>query len=186
MGTSQSRGSEPITQPESFLHYDETALKLASSDRYSSDALSTYSIFSRDSKTQSLKADIQRKIRENKLGAKEDRALGVVMGLAVGDALGAPLEFSAVQYDSTELQSFDQKDLWAQQDYNRFRLKPGQWTDDASMSFCLADSLIINQGFNPRDLRLRFNAWWRCYLYFLSLFFILIPTLFWFGLVLSF
>jgi ADP-ribosyl-[dinitrogen reductase] hydrolase len=29
------------------------------------------------------------------------------------------------------------------------------------MALCLADSIIINQGLNPRDLRLRFNNWWR-------------------------
>jgi len=45
--------------------------------------------------------------------------------------------------------------------YNRFELKPGQWTDDASMALCLADSLLVHKGLNPRDLRLRFLNWWQ-------------------------
>lgn len=45
----------------------------------------------------------------------------------------------------------------------RFSLKPGQWTDDASMALCLADSLLVSgreQGVDGRDLRLRFLNWW--------------------------
>jgi hypothetical protein len=36
---------------------------------------------------------------------------------------------------------------------NRFSLKQGQWTDDASMMLCLADSLLVCQGFDGKDLR---------------------------------
>jgi ADP-ribosyl-[dinitrogen reductase] hydrolase len=51
--------------------------------------------------------------------------------------------------------------LWNAEEYNRFRLKPGQWTDDASMGLCLADSLLVKEGaFDPLDLRLRFHQWW--------------------------
>jgi ADP-ribosylglycohydrolase len=45
----------------------------------------------------------------------------------------------------------------------RFFLKPGQWTDDASMALCIADSLLVRsreQGLDCRDLRLRFLNWW--------------------------
>jgi len=45
--------------------------------------------------------------------------------------------------------------------FNTFRLKPGQWTDDASMGLCLADSLIAcGFTFSPLDALLRFTAWW--------------------------
>ncbi len=56
-----------------------------------------------------------------------------------------------------------------------FHLKPGQWTDDASMGRCLsrfnhsqsiglalADSLLSHPAFDPIDLMLRFVAWWYC------------------------
>ena len=44
----------------------------------------------------------------------------------------------------------------------RFRLLPGQWTDDTSMGLCLADSLIEKDGvFEPKDIMMRFILWWR-------------------------
>lgn len=36
----------------------------------------------------------------------------------------------------------------------------GQWTDDASMGLCLADSLISCGKFDAIDLRRRFHLWW--------------------------
>ena len=75
---------------------------------------------------------------------------------AIGDSLGAPLEFSPVRYGSDELKGLDHAEIWEKEQYNRFSLKPGQWTDDFSMGLCLADSLLVNQKFDPIDLRLRF------------------------------
>merc|ERR1719473_640963 len=43
---------------------------------------------------------------------------------------------------------------------NRFRLKPGQWTDDASMGLCMADSLLACRAYNGSDMRVRFHNWW--------------------------
>jgi ADP-ribosyl-[dinitrogen reductase] hydrolase len=99
------------------------------------------------------------RLRSGTMGKEEDRVFGALLGLAIGDALGAPLEFSPVRYDSTELTGFDAA-LWKKEHYNRFGLKPGQWTDDTSMALCLADSLLARGGFDGRDLRLRFLNWW--------------------------
>mmetsp|Transcript_1224 Transcript_1224/g.2308 ORF Transcript_1224/g.2308 Transcript_1224/m.2308 type:complete len:430 (+) Transcript_1224:267-1556(+) len=105
--------------------------------------------------------ELREKIEKKALTEKESRAVACLLGNAVGDALGAPLEFSAVRYGSTELKEMGQKDVWYNEDYNAFHLKPGQWTDDASMGLCIADSLLANEKeFNPRDLRLRFLNWW--------------------------
>ena len=85
------------------------------------------------------------------------------MGMFIGDALGAPMEFSPVRYGAREFDTVDSvpNDLWVKEGYNTFSLKPGQHTDDASMGLCLADSLLVHQGdFNPLDLRLRFVNWW--------------------------
>lgn len=90
----------------------------------------------------------------------EDRAFGCIFGMPIGDSLGAPLEFSAVRYGSTELKDMPQDDVWFNPRYNRFRLRPGQWTDDSAMGFCIADSLLTHQGYDGRDLRLRFLNWW--------------------------
>jgi ADP-ribosylglycohydrolase len=87
-----------------------------------------------------------------------------MMGMLVGDAIGAPLEFSAVRYDGIDFDESSTKEipvkLWTQSGYNTFSLKPGQWTDDASMGICIADCLLTNKGFDPLDLRLRFVNWW--------------------------
>ncbi len=79
-----------------------------------------------------------------------DRALGAMLGLAVGDALGTPLEFS--QRDTLPHQT-------EMTGGGPFRLKPGQWTDDTSMALALADSLVMSDGLNPRDLMDRFVSW---------------------------
>jgi len=100
------------------------------------------------------------RFREGVRSIEEDRAIGSMLGLAVGDALGAPLEFSPVRYGSRELAGFDDV-VWKKAGNNRFALAPGQWTDDTSMALCLADSLLVAHGFDARDLRLRFWNWWQ-------------------------
>lgn len=36
----------------------------------------------------------------------------------------------------------------------------GQWTDDASMGLCLADSLLTQNGYNGSNIRIWFWNWW--------------------------
>ena len=36
----------------------------------------------------------------------------------------------------------------------------GQWTDDASMGSCLADSLLTQNGYNGSNIRIWFWNWW--------------------------
>jgi ADP-ribosylglycohydrolase len=43
---------------------------------------------------------------------------------------------------------------------NRFALHMGQWTDDCSMSLCIADSLLVKQRYDGSDIRIRFWNWW--------------------------
>jgi ADP-ribosyl-[dinitrogen reductase] hydrolase len=81
-----------------------------------------------------------------------DRALGCLLGLAVGDAIGTTLEFSA--RDS-------RPPLTDMIGGGPFQLRPGEWTDDTSMALCLADSLIARDGLDQRDLMERFVRWWR-------------------------
>lgn len=100
------------------------------------------------------------RLSRNTWSEAESRAVGCLLGLAIGDALGAPLEFSDVRYGVQELKMMGQEDVWGKEGYNRFRLKPGQWTDDTSMSLCLADSLLCKQGWDAYDCRWRFHCWW--------------------------
>ena len=84
--------------------------------------------------------------------AIRDRALGALLGLAVGDALGTTLEFAV--RDSYEHLT----DLVGG---GPFGLQPGQWTDDTSLALALADSLVAHPTLNPDDLIQRFWRWYR-------------------------
>eukprot|EP01094_Clydonella_sp_ATCC50884_P006768 TRINITY_DN1595_c0_g3_i1.p1 TRINITY_DN1595_c0_g3~~TRINITY_DN1595_c0_g3_i1.p1 ORF type:complete len:438 (-),score=181.53 TRINITY_DN1595_c0_g3_i1:337-1650(-) len=126
--------------------------------KYACDSMNHFSVLRPDDPD---KARVQQMIRDGTLPKDVSRALGCGIGLPVGDALGAPLEFAPVRYGSEELKEMGQRDVWERPDYNKFRLKSGQWTDDASMSLCVADSLLVNNGFDPLDLRLRFVNWWQ-------------------------
>merc|ERR1719245_1228578 len=57
---------------------------------------------------------------------------------------------------------FDLKTMTFNKESNSFGLKRGQWTDDASMGLCLADSLILRRGYDGSDVRERFWSWWNC------------------------
>lgn len=82
----------------------------------------------------------------------KDRFRGALLGLAVGDALGTPLEFK--KPGSFEpINGMIGGGVW--------QLKPGQWTDDTSMALCLAESLIECKGFNPVDQLERYVKWYR-------------------------
>lgn len=63
-----------------------------------------------------------------------ERYRASLLGLAVGDALGAALEFE-------EPGTFNPIDDMI--GGGPFHLEPGQWTDDTSMALCLDESLIL-------------------------------------------
>ena len=84
--------------------------------------------------------------------AIRDRAVGALLGLAVGDAVGTTLEFKA--RDSYP-------PLTDMVGGGPFGLKPGQWTDDTAMALALADSLAACDGIDEQDLLARFAGWWR-------------------------
>ncbi|KAK3243471.1 hypothetical protein CYMTET_34268 [Cymbomonas tetramitiformis] len=90
-----------------------------------------------------------------------DRAMGSMVGLAVGDACGAPLEFLPAA-DKPGDHSFNIQDNIYTKEKNSFYLERGQWTDDSSMALCMADSLICHRELNCSDIRKRFWNWWNC------------------------
>merc|ERR1712129_667116 len=73
--------------------------------------------------------------------------------------MGHMFEFLACQ-DVTGDRYFDVTTMQFHGAYNRFDLKYGQWTDDASMGLCIADSLILQRGYDGSDIRRRFWNWW--------------------------
>lgn len=80
-----------------------------------------------------------------------DRAIGSLVGLAVGDAVGTTLEFKE-RGEFTPI-----TDMVGG---GPFRLKVGEWTDDTSMALCLADSIIAHKAIDANDLLDRFYRWY--------------------------
>jgi ADP-ribosyl-[dinitrogen reductase] hydrolase len=74
----------------------------------------------------------------------------MLVGLAIGDTLGMPLEF---QHRGT----------FAELDGLRaggpFNLPLGYWTDDTSMALCLADSILECGGYDSYDVMARYARW---------------------------
>jgi ADP-ribosyl-[dinitrogen reductase] hydrolase len=80
-----------------------------------------------------------------------DRVRGTLIGLAVGDALGAAVEF---QPPGTF------KPVTGYRDGGPHGLAPGEWTDDTSMALALADSLS-DAGWDLNDQARRYVRWWK-------------------------
>lgn len=76
--------------------------------------------------------------------------LSALLGLAVGDALGVPVEFlprEVLRADPVTLM----------RGYGTHNQPTGTWSDDSSLAFCLAESLC--NGYDLQDLSQRFINW---------------------------
>ncbi len=80
-----------------------------------------------------------------------DRQRGMLLGLAIGDALGAAVEFMPPG-------SFPPVERY--RSGGPHGLEPGEWTDDTSMALALADS-IAECGWDLEDQLERYVAWYR-------------------------
>lgn len=78
----------------------------------------------------------------------------VLLGTAIGDALGVPFETHLV--NNPHLVNWDGKTFVGSKHH---QLEPGQYSDDTQMSLMVAESLIQHQGFNPSDLSQRYVDW---------------------------
>lgn len=83
-------------------------------------------------------------------GGGGDRAVGCLLGLAVGDALGAAVEFRPPG-------SFPP--VTGFRGGGPHGLAAGEWTDDTAMALALADS-ILRSGWDLDDQARRYLAWW--------------------------
>ena len=79
-----------------------------------------------------------------------DKIKGVLFGLAVGDALGVPVEFKGREY----LQAFPIKGVTG---YGSWNQSPGTWSDDSSLAFCLAEGLT--NGYDLDSIAQNFINW---------------------------
>ncbi|MEN3111963.1 ADP-ribosyl-[dinitrogen reductase] hydrolase [Uliginosibacterium paludis] len=85
-----------------------------------------------------------------------DRALGAYLGLAIGDALGATVEFMTP------------REIMAKYGTHReiigggwLHLKPGQVTDDTTMALALGDAIVKARGWDLREVAEHYVAWMR-------------------------
>jgi ADP-ribosylglycohydrolase len=71
----------------------------------------------------------------------------LLFGVAVGDALGVPVEFQ-------QRGSFN---VTGMRGYGAHNQPPGTWSDDTSLTLCLAD--LLAHGFDPDDIARNFIRW---------------------------
>jgi len=81
----------------------------------------------------------------------QDKAIGMYMGLFIGDALGAPLEFIPTDEISEVLSEMTGGGV--------HDTKPGEWTDDGAMAVCISDAYITRKYFAPDEIALNFMTW---------------------------
>lgn len=84
----------------------------------------------------------------------EERALAAFLGLALGDALGATVEFMT-RSEIVENYGEHRRIIGG----GWLRLAPGQVTDDTEMALALGRSLVRNDGFDARDVCDEFATW---------------------------
>lgn len=80
------------------------------------------------------------------------RFRGALLGLAIGDAVGATVEFRprGTFPPLTDMVGG-----------GPFNLEAGRWTDDTSMALCLAESLLASGGNSLKDQCERYLSWYR-------------------------
>ena len=83
---------------------------------------------------------------------KQNRYLGSMLGLAIGDALGAPVEF--MPRDTF-------MPIKEYREGGKFNVSLGEYTDDTAMALCLAQSLIDCKGTDQKDQLERFLRWFQ-------------------------
>lgn len=79
-----------------------------------------------------------------------EQVIGVFFGLAVGDALGVPVEF-----ESREV--LRKNPVVDMRGFGTYKKPPGTFSDDSSMSFCLAEALTLD--FDLERIAKNFVAW---------------------------
>ncbi len=89
--------------------------------------------------------------RPTNQNACNDRRSGALFGMAIGDALGAAVEFEPRG-------TFDP--VVDFRSGGPHGLAPGEWTDDTSMALALADSLV-SVGWDLHDQAERYVQWWQ-------------------------
>ncbi len=87
-------------------------------------------------------------------GVARDRFRGALLGLATGEALGAPAEFLTAEQVVEKYGVITEMIGGGVYD-----VAPGEITDATQMMLCLAESLADNGEFEPEDIMARYGTW---------------------------
>ena len=82
-----------------------------------------------------------------------DNATGMLIGLAVGDALGAPLEFLDAREPADYIVNFHKGG------YHNVDI--GEWTDDTAMTLAMCKAILNEGKFDPYAIMDNFVSWYR-------------------------
>lgn len=75
-----------------------------------------------------------------------------IIGLAIGDALGVPVEFRSRQ-------EIAKNPVISMREYGTHSQPVGTWSDDTSLTLALIDSIVNKNGINYSDIMKRFSNW---------------------------
>ena len=75
-----------------------------------------------------------------------------IIGVAIGDALGVPVEFISRE----ELEKFP---VTGMQGYGVHNQPMGTWSDDTSLTLALVDSIAYKQAVDYHDILDKFSEW---------------------------
>jgi ADP-ribosylglycohydrolase len=84
------------------------------------------------------------------MAAKRNFYKDVLFGVAIGDALGVPVEFKSRE-------SIAQRPVTDMIGFGTYDLPPGTWSDDSSLTFCLAD--VLADGYDLQKIANSFVNW---------------------------
>lgn len=74
----------------------------------------------------------------------------ILLGVATGDALGVPVEFR-------DREAIAKRPVTDMKGYGTYNLPGGTWSDDSSLTFCLAEALL--EGFSLEAISSKFQSW---------------------------
>ena len=81
-----------------------------------------------------------------------DQATGMMIGLAVGDALGAPLEFLDAREPDNYITKYHTGGF--------HDVDKGEWTDDTAMTLAMCKAMLDKKAFDPNAIMDNFVSWY--------------------------
>ena len=126
-------------------------------DKGAADMLALPFVLAEPFRTQGLDVTLASRPKDDKAKTypTDDRVVGALVGMAVGDAFAAPVEFwdraRVRRTYPNGLQRMRKSSLW----------EKGEYTDDTQMALLIADSLLAEGELNPSNIAKRFRNWAR-------------------------